>query len=120
MRETALQDWINKKPEDKNSYPVTESIAFAIDRFFFKHYCQSFRRGAFARANSSMWAILSPVKSCLLNPLASPMINMCGMLQLPIFLPCVNGILSDDHGEYFVSLPKSLTQKMLVIHYQTW
>ncbi|KAF8232307.1 hypothetical protein L208DRAFT_1272706 [Tricholoma matsutake] len=60
MREADMQDWIAMKPEEKLNYPMTRAIAFAIDRFLFKHYCQAFRRGAFARANSSI-----------------PMINMC-------------------------------------------
>ncbi|RDB24282.1 hypothetical protein Hypma_008733 [Hypsizygus marmoreus] len=61
MREPELQEWVSKmKPEDKKNYVLTDEIAAAIDRFFFNHYCQSFRRGAFARANSSI-----------------PMMNMC-------------------------------------------
>jgi hypothetical protein len=31
----------------------------AIDRFYFNHYCLSFRSGAFARANSSMYVCLN-------------------------------------------------------------
>lgn len=54
-----MQDWIAMKPEEKLNYPMTRAIAFAIDRFLFKHYCQAFRRGAFARANSSMCVIFS-------------------------------------------------------------
>jgi len=54
-REPELQEWVAKmKPEDKKSFPLTDEIAQAIDRFYFSHYCQSFRTGAFARANSSM------------------------------------------------------------------
>ncbi|KAJ2936438.1 hypothetical protein H1R20_g654, partial [Candolleomyces eurysporus] len=61
MREPELQDWVRKsKPEDKKSYPLTPEIESTIDRFFFNHYCQHFRSGAFARANSSI-----------------PMLNMC-------------------------------------------
>lgn len=80
MREAALQDWIKVKPDEKNRYPVTEEIAFAIDRFYFNHYCQSFRRGAFARANSSMCVIFPNPVPCSLNSDVSPMINMCGTL----------------------------------------
>jgi hypothetical protein len=54
-REPELQEWVTKmKPEDKKSYPLKPEIAEAIDRFFFNHYCKSFRSGAFARANSTM------------------------------------------------------------------
>ncbi|KAG6831194.1 hypothetical protein H0H92_012334 [Tricholoma furcatifolium] len=60
MRETEMQDWIARKPEEKLHFPLTDEIASTIDRFYFNHYCQSFRRGAFARANSSI-----------------PMMNMC-------------------------------------------
>lgn len=44
------------KAEDKKNYALTEEISSAIDRFYFNHYCQSFRTGAFARANSSMYS----------------------------------------------------------------
>lgn len=55
MREPELQDWVYRmKPEEKRQHPLTEEIALAIDRFYFNHYCQQFRSGAFARANSSM------------------------------------------------------------------
>ncbi|KIY65027.1 hypothetical protein CYLTODRAFT_76394 [Cylindrobasidium torrendii FP15055 ss-10] len=60
-REPELQEWVSKtKPEDRKSYQLTDEILEAIDRFYFNHYCQSFRSGAFARANSSI-----------------PMMNMC-------------------------------------------
>ncbi|KAF9069811.1 hypothetical protein BDP27DRAFT_1324632 [Rhodocollybia butyracea] len=55
-REPELQEWVAKiKPEDKQSYPLTDEILQAIDRFYFNHYCQVFRSGAFARANSSIF-----------------------------------------------------------------
>ncbi|KAF7295060.1 C-CAP/cofactor C-like domain-containing protein [Mycena indigotica] len=53
-REPELQEWMNKKPMDRKKYALTEEIAFAIDRFYFSHYCNHFRRGAFARANSTI------------------------------------------------------------------
>jgi hypothetical protein len=56
MREPELQDWVSQaKPESKIDYPLTDEIAFAIDRYYFNHYCRTFRSGAFARANSSMY-----------------------------------------------------------------
>lgn len=59
MREPELQDWVTKsKPEDKKAYQLTPEIEMTIDRFFFNHYCQHFRSGAFARANSSMYVLL--------------------------------------------------------------
>ncbi|KAF8803514.1 hypothetical protein BYT27DRAFT_7225881 [Phlegmacium glaucopus] len=61
MREPEMQDWVSvSKPEDKKSYILTPEMELCIDRFFFSHYCQAFRRGAFARANCSI-----------------PMLNMC-------------------------------------------
>ncbi|KAI0274399.1 hypothetical protein BGY98DRAFT_993836 [Russula aff. rugulosa BPL654] len=36
-------------------YPATHEVMSAIDTFYFNHYCQVFRSGAFARANSSMY-----------------------------------------------------------------
>ncbi|KIJ16745.1 hypothetical protein PAXINDRAFT_180062 [Paxillus involutus ATCC 200175] len=60
-REPEMQDWVQQaKPSSKKTYPLTSEIAECIDRFFFNHYCASFRNGAFARANSSI-----------------PMLNMC-------------------------------------------
>ncbi|KIM49433.1 hypothetical protein M413DRAFT_438618 [Hebeloma cylindrosporum] len=61
MREPEMQDWVTKsKPEEKKTYPLSQEMELAIDRFFFNHYCQVFRTGAFARANCSI-----------------PMVNMC-------------------------------------------
>jgi hypothetical protein len=55
MREPEMQEWVSTlKPEEKKTYPLSEEIKIAIDRFFFNHYCQAFRTGAFARANCSM------------------------------------------------------------------
>ena len=55
MREPEMQEWVSmSKPEDKKGYPLSQELKLAIDRFFFNHYCQAFRTGAFARANCSM------------------------------------------------------------------
>lgn len=54
MREAELQDWVKMKPEEKKRFDLTQEMTSAIDRFYFNHYCEAFRRGAFARANSSM------------------------------------------------------------------
>lgn len=55
MREPELQDWVSTvNQEDKKRYPLSEEMEQAIDRFYFYFYCQSFRSGAFARANCSM------------------------------------------------------------------
>ncbi|KIM80802.1 hypothetical protein PILCRDRAFT_822082 [Piloderma croceum F 1598] len=61
VREPEMQDWVNMKPEERKVAVLTEEISLAIDRFFFNHYCHSFRNGAFARANSTI-----------------PMMNMAG------------------------------------------
>lgn len=56
VREPELQDWVNQtKAEAKKAYVLTDEMRLAIDRFFFNHYCQTFRSGAFARANSTMY-----------------------------------------------------------------
>ena len=56
IREPELQGWLNQpKSEERRRYPLSDEILSAIDRFYFNHYCQSFRSGAFARANSSMY-----------------------------------------------------------------
>ncbi|KAI0373303.1 hypothetical protein BV20DRAFT_938217 [Pilatotrama ljubarskyi] len=55
IREPELQDWVTQtKPEAKRNYVLSDEMALAIDRFYFNHYCQSFRSGAFARANSTI------------------------------------------------------------------
>ncbi|KAG8745089.1 hypothetical protein FRC12_014663, partial [Ceratobasidium sp. 428] len=55
MREPELQGYIGlKTPKEKISAPLTDDIAFAIDRFYFSHYCLVFRNGSFAKANSSI------------------------------------------------------------------
>ena len=55
MREPEMQEWVSmSKPEDKKSFMISPEMELGIDRFFFNHYCQAFRRGAFARANCSM------------------------------------------------------------------
>ncbi|EJF62578.1 hypothetical protein DICSQDRAFT_84388 [Dichomitus squalens LYAD-421 SS1] len=60
VREPEMQDWVNQtKAENKRHYRLTEEMALAIDRFFFNHYCQSFRSGAFARANSTIEELVS-------------------------------------------------------------
>ncbi|KDQ59418.1 hypothetical protein JAAARDRAFT_77553 [Jaapia argillacea MUCL 33604] len=54
-REPELQDWVNQTtPSKRKKYPLSEECRLAIDRFFFNHYCQHFRSGAFARANCSI------------------------------------------------------------------
>jgi hypothetical protein len=57
-REPELQEWI-KHPnrKEKMRYSVTQDMSDAIDRFYFNHYCKSFRGGAFARASSSMYVL---------------------------------------------------------------
>ena len=56
VREPELQDWLKQpKSEERRLYPLSDEMLSAIDRFYFNHYCQSFRSGAFARANSSMY-----------------------------------------------------------------
>jgi hypothetical protein len=62
-REPELQEWVTMRDNVKKKvYELTDEIRFAIDRFYFNHYCASFRSGAFARANCSI-----------------PMMNMLGV-----------------------------------------
>ena len=59
VREPEMQEWANlRRKEEKMTWPITREMVAAIDRFYFNHYCQSFRSGAFARANSSMYVRL--------------------------------------------------------------
>lgn len=57
MREVEIQPWVSLKTnEEKLSYTMTDELRFAIDRFYFNHYCLHFRSGMFARCNRSMSA----------------------------------------------------------------
>ncbi|KIO17542.1 hypothetical protein M407DRAFT_84893, partial [Tulasnella calospora MUT 4182] len=53
--EPEMQGWLNTKTADgRIKFILTDEIKSAIDRFYFNHYCNHFRRGAFARANRSI------------------------------------------------------------------
>jgi len=55
IREPELQPWVlTKDPQARIAFQLTSEIEEAIDRFLFTHYCNAFRQGAFARANSSI------------------------------------------------------------------
>jgi hypothetical protein len=66
-REPEMQDWLALKPEEKKKYQLTDMISNAINRYLFHHYCEHFRRGAFARANSSMCVVIIAHYSLLVN-----------------------------------------------------
>jgi hypothetical protein len=54
-----MQEWMkHQSKKEKMNYRLRQDMLDAIDRFYFNHYCQSFRSGAFARANSSMYVCL--------------------------------------------------------------
>jgi hypothetical protein len=58
-REPEMQEWItHRSKKEKMSYRLKQEMLDAIDRFYFNHYCESFRNGAFARANCSMYVSL--------------------------------------------------------------
>ena len=55
-----MQEWVNHRSQkEKMHLPLKGEMLDAIDRFLFNHYCKSFRSGAFARANCSMYVCLS-------------------------------------------------------------
>jgi len=55
MREIEIQPWVAlKSTEEKLAYAMTDELRFAMDRFFFNHYCLHFRSGMFARCNRSI------------------------------------------------------------------
>jgi len=55
VREPEMQEWVSlPKGEKKRNFPLSEEMRVAIDRFYFNHYCHTFRSGAFARANCSI------------------------------------------------------------------
>ena len=110
VREPEMQDWVNQtKAENKKNYRLTDEMAIAIDRFFFNHYCQSFRSGAFARANSTMcvspchaaytmWEASEPV---LTRPLQTDAQHAwCAHFLLAAFFTVPEQTCpADDHGE---------------------
>ncbi|KZV71815.1 hypothetical protein PENSPDRAFT_650377 [Peniophora sp. CONT] len=54
-REPEMQDWVTHPDvEEKKRMQLTDDMRVAIDRFYFNHYCNVFRSGAFARANCSI------------------------------------------------------------------
>nr|ODN95442.1 plasma membrane protein [Cryptococcus depauperatus CBS 7855] len=54
-REPELQGWINAPDrKSKLGFPLSEDMRFAIDRFYFNHYCKIFRSNAFGRANATI------------------------------------------------------------------
>ncbi|OAX39189.1 hypothetical protein K503DRAFT_799850 [Rhizopogon vinicolor AM-OR11-026] len=89
-REPEMQKWLLTKPSMKKTFPLTPEIVSCIDRFFFNHYCNSFRRGAFARANSSI-----------------PMLNMCDDHE------CTFTDLIDGFGSYPEELQQSPVFKQI-------
>ena len=55
IKEPELKEYMELKTnKDKIAYPLTDNIAFAIDRYYFNHYCLVFRNGCFAKAISQM------------------------------------------------------------------
>ncbi|KAF8894700.1 hypothetical protein BD779DRAFT_1502479 [Infundibulicybe gibba] len=79
--------WLKMKPEQKKKHELTREIGSAIDRFYFNHYCQTFRTGAFARA--TVQCMCASIPSIL-----SPMMNMAGASN-PI-----SCIIIDGFGSY--------------------
>ena len=53
-------------------HSVTQEMLDAIDRFYFNHYCKSFRSGAFARAISSMYVDLDLDLDLILKASSKP------------------------------------------------
>lgn len=55
IRERELNEWVSlKSMSEKISFPVTDAILAALDRYLFRHYCLMFRNGVFAQCNRSM------------------------------------------------------------------
>ncbi|KAG1877803.1 hypothetical protein DFJ58DRAFT_752768 [Suillus subalutaceus] len=92
-REPEIQEWILAKSSIKKNFPLTGEIVSCVDRFFFNHYCSSFRMGAFARANSSI-----------------PMLNMCDDHGKPLMYVTIDG---------FGSYPEELQQSPVFKHIGT-
>lgn len=51
-REPELADWVNENDGIKKiAMPLTKEIEFAVNRYYFSHYCKMFRGGAFGKVN---------------------------------------------------------------------
>ena len=86
-REPEMQEWVNHPDtEEKKRMRLSEDMRIAIDRFYFNHYCNVFRSGAFARANCSMYALPLFRPRSSTYKISRPMANM-----------------ADDHGAYHLS-----------------
>ncbi|KAG5652343.1 hypothetical protein H0H81_005364 [Sphagnurus paluster] len=76
MREPELQEWVSgMKPDEKQRYIITEEMSSAIDRFYFNHYCASFRRDPHELQQSSMFRRIGErgyfyflLFQCFINP----------------------------------------------------
>ena len=101
-REPELQEWIqHPNRKEKMRYSVTQDMLDAIDRFYFNHYCKSYRSGAFARAISSMCVYLGLYLDPILKAISKPygkharyvdvLHSSCNIWQLSFSTP-------DDHG----------------------
>ncbi|KAG0146474.1 hypothetical protein CROQUDRAFT_44351 [Cronartium quercuum f. sp. fusiforme G11] len=54
-KEPEMADWLREKDQIKKKAAVmSASMSIALDRFFFSHYCNWFRSGAFGKAISSI------------------------------------------------------------------
>lgn len=54
-KEPELVEYMKLKSHaEKLAYPLSDSIMFTMDRYYFNHYCLVFRNGCFARAISEM------------------------------------------------------------------
>lgn len=60
-KEPEFVEWINEQDEQKKiAAAITPDMLLALDRFFFNHYCNWFRSGAFGESISKI-----------------PMLNIC-------------------------------------------
>ncbi|KAI0035970.1 hypothetical protein K488DRAFT_76303 [Vararia minispora EC-137] len=87
VREPEMQEWLtNADQEAKKRMPLTQEITEAIDRFYFNHYCNAFRSGAFARANSSMCVLIDGFGSYPDDLMRSPIFGHIGSRGYFFFL----------------------------------
>lgn len=58
VREPELSEWLTSTDVAfKIKHPLTDEMSFALNRFFFNHYCSWFRNGSFAKAMATVPAL---------------------------------------------------------------
>jgi hypothetical protein len=101
-REPEMQEWVtHRSKKEKMSFRLKQEMLDAIDRFYFNHYCEAFRSGAFARANSSMYVCLDLcLGDLIVRTICKPYVEHARSVNAQIYPMLRDNFHSylDDHG----------------------